>query len=88
MSLFLVDKRKVEHLLSVAEAGAAQHRLSPCCDGDTDRPVPWMVWWWGKLVGLEVGFFCLFLICFLNTDVDSKKCNVGNSYIYSETLFT
>lgn len=26
------------------------------------------------------------LVWFLNTDVDSEKCSLGNSYIYNETF--
>lgn len=43
--------------------------------------VGWLVW---ELVGL---FCCFFLLgWFLNTDVGSEKCSLGNLYIYNETF--
>lgn len=47
-------------------------------DGLVVREVVWLVW--------ELGIFLFVLVCFLNTDVGSEKCNVGNPYIYSETF--
>lgn len=41
---------------------------------------------WGRLVGLRVGGFLFVSVCFLNRDVSSEKCSVGNPYIYNETF--